>query len=169
MEVCDYNGEGRWSASEIRSRYAQYARDEQVAPRHLAPTEYTSGDRRWVYPVMDEIIAGIAAGDPACLRIGIEFIEEDQSFPFGRILKSKTARALRRAPLSEAQQRRVLQRVFDMLERGYIPREYREYARLACRIGFTVADLPSVDESNQYVMRYFKYFLTNAGKAAGRS
>lgn len=40
---------------------------------------------------MHEVIEAIGAGDLACIRIGIEFMEEDVKFPFGKILKSNTA------------------------------------------------------------------------------
>lgn len=84
----------------------------------------------------------IAAGKPACIRLGIEIIDDGQVFFFGRTLKSDTARALRPAPLSKARGRRVWNRVLEMLQREYIPREYYDYARQARKIGFDVDDLP---------------------------
>ena len=100
MELIDYNGEGRWSREAILDRYARYAAEMGIVPRDLSPMEHTEGDRHWVYSVMEEVIDGIEAGDPACVRLGIEFIEEDAKFVFGKILKSNAARALRRASLS---------------------------------------------------------------------
>ena len=63
----------------------------------LRPRQSTKGDFTFTHPVMDEVIKGIESGDSACIAIGIEFVEEDQHFAFGKILKSNTARALRRA------------------------------------------------------------------------
>ena len=40
---------------------------------------------------MMKVIEGIEAGDLACVRLGIEFIEEDAKFPFGKTLKSNAA------------------------------------------------------------------------------
>ena len=168
MATIDYNGEGRWSAIEILSRYAEYAASAQITPRDLSPGQAAEHGHRWVYPVMDEVIKGIHAGDPACIEIGIEFIEEDRGLAFGRILKSNTARALRRVPLSRDQQDRILRRVFDMFRRGYIPRELRDYARLARSIGFSAADVPPVAEAPVYVMRYHRYLLAAASKDARR-
>lgn len=164
METIDFNGAGRWSAQAILTRYVEYAIEVGTQPRDLTPIVHTEGDRRWVYPVMNEVIAGIEAGDPACIQIGIEFIEEDQGFPFGKILKSNTARALRRAPLLPEQQRRIARRVFDMLQRGYVPHEYREYAKLARRIGFALHDLPAIVPQNRYVNRYWQYFQRAASQ-----
>jgi hypothetical protein len=107
---------------------------------------------------MDEVIKGIEAGDLACVRIGIEFIEEDSTFPFGKTLKSNTARALRRASLSDEQKERIRRRVFGMLRAGHVPHEYREYARLVRKIGFDASEIPEVDRSNPFVMRFGSYF-----------
>lgn len=93
MDVVDYNGEGCWSQHEILARYARYAAEMGIVPRDLSPMEHSERGRRWVYPVMQKVIEGIEAGDAACIRLGIEFVEEDSKFAFGKILKSNTARA----------------------------------------------------------------------------
>lgn len=157
MDLIDYNGEGDWSRSSILERYARYAERMRVTPRDLSPCEHTERGRRWIYPVMENVIAGIEAGDPACIAIGIEFIEQDASFPFGKILKSNTARALRRASLTEAQQHRIRKRVLEMLRRGNVPHELREYAKLLKKIGVGADDLGDIDESNEHVARYRRY------------
>jgi hypothetical protein len=163
MSVIDYNGEGRWSRREILARYQRLAAEIGIEPRDLSPLEYSDGrGRHWVYPVMNKVIEGIEAGDPACVRLGIEFIEEDAKFPFGKILKSNTARALRRASLSEEQKERIRRRVFGMLRSANVPREFREYAKLVRKIGFDLGELGDVPEENQYVAKFRSYFETAA-------
>jgi hypothetical protein len=162
MEVTDYNGEGRWSRSAILTRYARYAAEMGIAYRDLSPMEHSEEGRRWVYPVMDKVIHGITDGDPACVRLGVEFIEEDGKFPFGKSLKSKTARALRSASLSDEQKQRIRLRVFGLLRAGHIPHEFREYAKLVRKIGFDASDVPNVDESNPYAVRFRSYFQAAA-------
>lgn len=162
METIDYNGEGKWSRDEILARYARYAAKAGIVARDLSPLESERPGRRWVYPVMERVIEGIEAGDAACVRIGVEFIEEDARFPFGKTLKSNAARALRRAVLTEELQHRVRRRVFGMLRAGLVPHEYREYAKLARRIGFTSADIPDVDSEDPYVSRFLRYFASVA-------
>ncbi len=109
MEVRDYNGEGVWTKNEIIHRYMQYCRKLAISkPIDLSPKEHIEGEVKWVYPVMDKVIDGIEQGDEACKRIGIEFIEENQKFVFGKILKSNTARALRRCYLTDEAQSRTL-------------------------------------------------------------
>ncbi len=158
MHIIDYNGEGRWSLVGILARYEQLATDLRITKRDLSPREHLEGDRRWVYPVMDKVIEGIESGDAACIRIGIEFIEEDAKFPFGKILKSNTARALRRAELTEGQKQRIRRRVFGMLRDGHIPHEFREYAKLVRKIGFDASEIPHCEVNNQFVGRFRRYF-----------
>ena len=64
---------------------------------------------------MDDLIEAIKDGDLAAAEIGIELIEEEGGFAFGRIIKSNAARALARCDLTRAQQERVRSRVIDML------------------------------------------------------
>jgi len=109
---------------------------------------------------MENVIAGIEQGDLACQLIGIEFIEEDQKFPFGKILKSNTARALRRSVLTSTEKDRVRKRLVGMLLAGNVPHEYKEYAKLLKKIG--VGDYwdeieRKIDHSNLYVMRWYVY------------
>jgi hypothetical protein len=158
MELVDYNGEGKWTHRAVLARYAQYAAASGATPRDLSPDETSDTIRRWIHPVMHKVIEGIADGDPACVQLGIEFIEEDAKFPFGKTLKANTARALRHASLTNCQKQRIRQRVFGMLRVGKVPREFREYARLVRRIGFVASDVPTVDGSNPYAVRFRSYF-----------
>ena len=161
MQVRDYNGTGRWSRNAIIERYAEYAARLSVSePVDLSPREHVDGNRRWIYPVMDKVIAGIKSGDAACIAIGAEFMEEDGKFVFGATLKSQVARSLRRSELSNAVKTRLRKRIVSMLLAGNTPREYREYIKLLRKIGFAEywpkieAEVP---RSNKYALRYFSY------------
>ncbi len=166
MKVIDYNGTDSWSLGAVLQRYELYARRYGVVSlRKLNPLVHEAEGKRRIYPVMDCVIKGIEEGDPACAEIGVEFIEEGGSFPFGRILKANTARALRRAPLTAEQKERIRKRVVEMLCTGYLPREYRQYAKLARKIGLgdwlsrveREADLNSV-----WVRHYYEYLKEHA-------
>ena len=52
----------------------------------------------------------------------------------------------------------------DMLLREYLPKEYREYAKLVRRIGFEseTALLDQANMSNPHVAKYVKYFRSRA-------
>ncbi len=157
-----YNGVGKWSVDSVKARYRDYAAHLCLdAPRELSPKVFEKSGNRWVYPVMERVIEGIEAKDPACVLLGIEFIEEDRKFPFGAGLKMKTARALRRVTLSGAQSARVRRRIVNMLIVGNTPREYKEYAKLLRKLGVEKvwkqieAGAP---RKNRYAMRYYEYF-----------
>jgi hypothetical protein len=80
-------------------------------------------------------------------------------FCLRKTLKSNTARALRRwGRFSNEQKDRIRRRVFGMLRDGHIPHEYREYARLARKVGFDASEIPPVDEGNKYTVRFRNYF-----------
>ncbi len=164
MHIIDYNGAGKWSAQEVLRRYERYAREMGIAVRDLSPEESEDRHRekKWVYPVMEKVIEGIEAGDGACMRIGVEFIEENAGFVFGWILKTKTARVLKRAALTEKLKARIRRRVFGMLRAGNVPREFRDYARLVRGIGFELKELEGVGKRDKYVKRYCQYFREGA-------
>ncbi len=166
--VNDYNGIGRWSVAEVLRRYAEYAHRYHIAtPCDLKPVVTTSVHGVWIYPVMDRVMEGIENGDLACAEIGVEFIETSESFPFGMILKVNTARALRRASLTDGQKERIRKRVTEMLSTGYLPREFREYAKLARKIGLGEW-LQQIEElaksGDPWVQRYYAYFKEHASR-----
>lgn len=163
VEIRDYNnGTGRWSRREIEQRYAKYVTECGCESWDIAPQEITHGEVRWIYPVMYPIIEGMKADNPACVQIGIEFIEENAKFPFGKSLKAGSARALRRTSLTEQQKDRIRRRVFGLLAAGHIPHEFRDYARLVRRIGFKRADVPNPISDDPYVKHFVAYFQAAA-------
>ncbi len=163
METIDYNGQGDWSSDAILKRYTLYCKQLQINESiDLTPRTLVQGDREWIWPAMDIIIKGIEKGDIACKQIGIEFIEQDQKFSFGKILKSNTARALRRTKLEEEDKKRIRQRLVSMLLAGNVPHEYKEYAKLLKKVGlenYRESLGENVNKENQYVMKYFNYLI----------
>ena len=158
--LIDYNGVGIWSTDAIQKRYRKHAVVIGTNPAQLVPDRYTEAGKTWVYPLMTQIIVLIEAGDKAAIEIGIEFIHEDDYFVFGRILKSNTARALRRASLTQEQQARIRERLVGMMLRAQVPHEWHEYKRLLRHVGlgslWPVLE-EGIDRENEYVMRYYDY------------
>jgi len=153
---------GQWSVPAVQARYVEYARmisgEISVPP---APREHVEGNVRWVYPIMQSVIEGIEHDDKACIALGLDFIEEDGRFPFGKVLKSNTARALRRATLKPDQAERVRERIAKLFLAGQIPHEFREYAKLLRHVGLGKW-WPIIEQhtmlTNPYVKRYYEYF-----------
>jgi hypothetical protein len=162
MQVHDFNGPGRWSREAIQARYRELTQRLRVpVPIDIQSLETTRGDNRWIYPVMNCVIAGIKRGDAACVELGVELFEEDCPMPFGRILKGNAARALRGAELTKLQKERVRRRAMEMLIAGHVPREFRQYARLVRKVGigdWWVRTQPQVNLENPHVRRYYLYF-----------
>jgi hypothetical protein len=162
MTVIDYNGTDAWSHDGIVERYKRYCAELKIKPGHVGGRRLFQGDRTWIYPAMESVIDGIKRRDRACVMVGIEFLEQDQGFRFGKLLKSDTARALRQAAtLDDVQQARLRRRFTDMLLRGYLPREYKEYAKLFRKIGLGVHRdaIEQADQSNSFIRRWRAYLL----------
>ena len=160
-EVRDYNGIGDWSLAGIQTRYRTLARRLRQPALDLKPKETVQGDVRWIYPLMDEVIAGIKGGDQACIELGVQFIESGPPQAFGKSLHSNTARALRQAVLRPEQVARLRARILRMLTRSDVPREYSDYAKLLRRIGLGDdwrRTREAVDETNPHVMEHVRYF-----------
>jgi hypothetical protein len=169
MKTLDYNGIDFWSFEAVSKRYDSYVRRFNVAsPSDIQPPIYTQGEIRRIYPIMDKVIECIEKKDLACIEIGVEFIEESGSFSFGKILKYNTARALRRASdsLTDEQKERIRKRVAEMLCTGYLPREFRQYAKLARKIGLGTWRWKIEREANlknEWVNHYYELIRSNAG------
>jgi len=100
MEVIDLNGEGEWSRVRVCERHAAYCTALGIiAEDSLHPREYSEGDKKWIYPILDKLIKRIIATDPACIALGVDPYRRDQFLPFGSVLNAHTARALRRTVL----------------------------------------------------------------------
>jgi hypothetical protein len=162
----DYNGICRWSVESVQSRYLDHCRQLGIKePEVPRPKTHAKGKERWIYPIMDSVIVGMKKGDRACIELGVEFLEKDEHFPFGKILKSNTARELRRAELSSKQIARLRERIVKMLLNGNVPHEFQQYAKLLRRIG--LGNLwPTIEQEvkrdNPYVMRYYDYLRLHA-------
>ena len=163
--VKDYNGVGVWSEEGIKSRYEQQASRLDTVPAKLSSRRHLEGGYEWVYPLMDTIVTLIDGGDRAALEIGLDMMEEDNFFVFGKVIKSNTARALRRAALSEEQKERVRKRMVAMLIAGYVPQEFKQYRRLLRKVGmgsYWAALDAGVNQSNPYVMKIYGYLKSHS-------
>ncbi len=158
-----------WTSSEIKRRYTGYARQLGVARRStLVVDRYGERQERWGQSVMNQVIQGIEAHDPACAQIGVELIEEDRGFSCGAIYKSNTAKALRRCQsLTDEQVSRIRTRIVGMLQSGEVPREYREYAKLlrAVGIGPHWNEIEDATPRNRFATRAKAYFLNHCRPA----
>jgi hypothetical protein len=167
QRAADADGVGKWSRAEIEKRYHAHCRQFGCKPYDI-DFDPDQRARLWIMPVIRQVIRGIEQNDPACMEIGIELIEEDAKFAFGKIMKANTANALRRANLSELQKQRIRRRVTGLLAKGIVPHEMRQYARLVKRVGLgpyaeTLGELTcpwtEIGPAAPYVQRFVRYLL----------
>ena len=132
----DYNGPGEWSADQVVHRYQCICRALGKDPRAIKPGIHKEKGVTRIFPVMDSVIEAANDGDLSALELCLQLIEVDNSMPFGMILKSRAARALKRnaAVLTRSQRSRIENRVSDMIARDYRPREFQEYVKLERRL-----------------------------------
>jgi hypothetical protein len=156
-----YPGASDWTIAAVQERYKRYCRQLRIRPRDLEP-RYHNPVATWLGHIMSRIVDGIRDGDQACVMLAIELVEEDRGIPFGKLVKSDAARALRQhAHLDDIQQARLRRRFTDMLVRGYLPREYKEYAKLFRKIGLGIhrETIEKADQSNPFIRRWCWYLL----------
>lgn len=128
----DYNGPAEWSLPNVLARYRAIASGMGIEPKLIEPRIHKEGDTTWIYPVMDGVIEAAKLGDVPALELCLQLIEKDTSMPFGMILKSQAARALRKnaSLITRTQSLRIDDRIADMEARHYRPREFNEYIRI---------------------------------------
>ena len=119
----------------------------------------------WTPSTFLRLIERARNGDRAAISTLIALIEDDESRPWGMLLKSEAARTLRQsAQLDAGQIHRLRARFTDMLLRGYLPREYKQYAKLFRKIGlgdFRHTIATRADQSNSFVRRWCWYLLVD--------
>ena len=171
MTINDYNGTGRWTLISTRDRYYSLAATLGVhTPNFPEPYRHLSSRGEWIYPAMNGVIAQAEEGDRACVELGLELIETDQSMPFGRLIKIKAARMLRRADLFNDQMNRIRRRVLTIIDSNKICFEFRDYAKLLRSIGLPEdwrEFCPNADSSNPCVHKYLLYFEAQASENGG--
>ncbi|MDN2676436.1 hypothetical protein [Janthinobacterium sp. SUN033] len=74
----------------------------------------------------------IRNGNASAVRIAVLILTKDPGMPFGKIIKSGFARALRRRAelLSEMQRRGLIAKTCELLSLAFCPRETEDYCKL---------------------------------------
>lgn len=118
-------------------------------------------ERQWTSGILDVLIGRMKRGDLAAAEIGIEMMEEDRGLAFGPITKSNIPRALTKCALSNEQMDRIRKRVVQMLLRPFLPKDFRQYAWLARRVGMQewAGALEEVEGDDAWVAWYVEYLL----------
>ncbi|SHH05896.1 hypothetical protein [Massilia sp. CF038] len=93
--------------------------------------------------VFTRVARAIREGDRAAAAVGIAVILKDPHLPFGRLIKSDLARALKQHPelLDSGEVERFLFKTAKLLSLEYSPREVQCYAKLVRKLGPEAARL----------------------------
>lgn len=134
-----YGVPGGWHADEIVLEHARLGGDFALATP--APVEIRSPHRLpeqegWLHyrQTVHRLADGVRGGDAACVELAIRYIELRHIGSYAGYLRERLARALKHAPLDEAQRRRLHGHFATLCLRGEHTHEFGEYVRLWRRI-----------------------------------
>ncbi len=90
----------------------------------------------WLSHTFLLVRAAIARGDTVAVSLACELIEQDPKLPFGKLIKSDLARALKKQVglLVPSERAQVLRAVAKLLNQEYAPRELEDYCKLAKKL-----------------------------------
>lgn len=91
---------------------------------------------------MDKAARAIRAGDRSALSIGYRVVMADPHLPFGKIIKSNFARALKHhiELLTEDEKLNLAGKTAELLSLPFCPREVEDYCRLVKKMGQPMTD-----------------------------
>ena len=149
-----------WEFARVQARYRRFCKSYTLEWSELEVHPYDI-EREWTSGILDVLIERMKRGDLAAAEIGLEMVEEDRGLAFGPIIKSNIPRAMAKCVLTEEQKERVRKRVVQMLLRPFLPKEFRQYAWLARRVGMQewVGALQEADRDDAWVAWYVDYLL----------
>lgn len=87
--------------------------------------------------VCENIARHIRSGDREAARIGCQLIVRDPHLPFGKLIKSGVARALRQRIelVPELERAGLVDRTIELLSLQFCPREAEDYCKLVKKFG----------------------------------
>ena len=118
----------------------------------------------WLSQTFAEIVKAIGAGDTVAVAIACQLIERDPMLPFGKLIKSSLARALRKRIdlLSTAERAKLLATTIKLLNMPFAPRELEDYCKLVKKFGLAdpVRELGEVQPKNAKATALMAYLAS---------
>jgi len=110
---------------------------------------------------LDHVARHIRNGDRTAAEVGYQLILKDPHLPFGKLIKSAIARALKHRIelLSEAESLGLIEKTRQLLSLRFCPRETEDYCKFVRKIGPAAAQnvLANVDAKNDKSRRLLAY------------
>ena len=129
--------------------------------RAYFPPEGHENPAVWLSQTFAVVRAAIAKGDPVAVSLACSLIEQDPMLPFGKLIKSDLARALKKqvAMLVASERAQVLNAVAKLLNQEYAPRELEDYCKLAKKLPVAeyraaVADVTTKNAKAKQLLAY---------------
>jgi hypothetical protein len=90
----------------------------------------------WLSQTFDQVRRAIVVGDTEAVSLACDLIEKDPMLPFGKLIKSDLARALKKQVglLVASERAQVLGATIKLLNQEYAPRELEDYCKLAKKL-----------------------------------
>lgn len=137
-----HNSPKGWDLYSILAEYKQLGGERVIYPN---PARISRSPWSDYQEAISNIADGIRAGDPACVELGVRFIEAQVYVSGSGYMRTCIARRLKRASLSEEQKQRLSAHFLGLLQNAVALHEYEPYLKL-WRIIITSAHLERVRE-----------------------
>jgi len=128
------------------------------------PTDSIEHEALWIDAVFENLRFAVAEGDADAIGMAVDFIVQDLMWlPFGKLIKSGLARALKRKAdqLAPAQRLRIIALAIRLLKSEHMPRELEDYVRLIKRFPHSeYADSLALVEPQCDKARHFIQYLS---------
>jgi hypothetical protein len=100
--------------------------------REYVPSNAVEHPAIWVGQCLTALASAVANGDARAMSIACDLIEQDPKLPFGKLIKSDLARALKKQALrlTVTERQQVLVATQKLLNLPFAPRELEDYGKL---------------------------------------
>ena len=128
--------------------------------REYVPENAIDHPAVWVSQCFAALAAAVASGDARAISIACDLIELDPKLPFGKLIKSDLARALKKqaSRLIADERRKVLAATQKLLSLPFTPRELEDYGKLVkkfpgAEVSAMLASVSATTEKAQHVVQ----------------
>lgn len=134
--------------------------------RGYLPADGHENPAIWVGQTFGRVKSAVAAGDTQAISLACELIKLDPMLPFGKLIKSDLARALKKqvSKISASERTQVLSAAATLLSQEFAPRELEDYCKLIKKFPRAEAALAlvGITPKNAKSAQLLRYLLDDA-------
>lgn len=117
----------------------------------------------WLDRLFQQVREAIGSGDRVAVSVACDFIEKDPKLPFGKLIKSRLSRQLRKSSqlLVASERAQVVNTTLRLLALPYAPRELEDYAKLLSKLSRDdyAVKLARIESNNKRSSQIKEYLL----------